>query len=39
MEDLPEQEVQPESEELEAEGNGSQPGPRSPAFVLNFYSW
>ena len=39
MEDMPEQEVQPDLEELEAEGNGSQPSSRSPAFVLNFYSW
>ena len=39
MDDLPEQEVQPDLEELEAEGNSSQPGSRSPAFVLNFYSW
>jgi uncharacterized protein YneF (UPF0154 family) len=39
MEDLPEQEVQPELEALDADGNDSQPSPRSPAFVLNFYSW
>ena len=39
MEEMPEQEVKPEAEEVEAESSGSQPSLRSPAFVLNFYSW